>query len=43
VKLSILTQHRKYAPYGINGGENGQCGEQFILKASGEKILIGWS
>lgn len=40
VKLSILTQHRKYAPYGLNGGESGECGEQYILKPSGKEIRL---
>ena len=35
VQLSILTQHRKYAPYGIAGGENATCGEQYIIRNDG--------
>lgn len=32
VSLSVLTQHRKEAPYGLKGGSNGQIGEQYILR-----------
>ena len=32
VSLSVLTQHRKEMPYGLNGGESGQTGEQYILR-----------
>lgn len=30
VSLSMLTQHRSERPYGLEGGEDGQCGEQYI-------------
>ena len=30
VELSILTQHRKIAPYGIRGGKSGKTGRQYI-------------
>jgi 5-oxoprolinase (ATP-hydrolysing) len=26
LQLTLLGQHRQYAPYGLNGGENGKCG-----------------
>jgi 5-oxoprolinase (ATP-hydrolysing) len=42
VSLSVLTQHRKVAPYGLNGGESGRRGEQFILNGSGEKTGLKW-
>lgn len=32
VELSLLSQHRKYQPYGKNGGEPGKTGEQYIVK-----------
>ncbi|MEM9281611.1 MAG: hydantoinase B/oxoprolinase family protein, partial [Verrucomicrobiota bacterium] len=28
--LSLLTQHRELAPYGLRGGENGATGKQFL-------------
>ncbi len=36
VTLSLLTQHRKEAPYGLNGGEAGALGEQWLIKANGD-------
>ncbi|MEM9016693.1 MAG: hydantoinase B/oxoprolinase family protein, partial [Verrucomicrobiota bacterium] len=30
LKVSILSQHRKVAPYGLDGGGNGQVGAQFL-------------
>ena len=41
VELSVLTQHRKVAPFGLNGGENGKVGEQYIILKKGEKKKIG--
>ena len=32
VRLSLLTQHRKEAPYGLHGGEPGKCGEQWLIR-----------
>ncbi len=40
VELSILSQHRKQAPYGLNGGEEGETGEQIIIRSNGEKIPL---
>ncbi len=37
VELSVLSQHRKIAPFGIKDGENGQTGKQFIVLQNGEK------
>ena len=36
VSLSVLTQHRKIAPYGMKGGEDGQTGEQYVIRENGE-------
>jgi 5-oxoprolinase (ATP-hydrolysing) len=36
VSLSILTQHRKIAPYGLEGGNNGKVGRQFMIRKNGE-------
>lgn len=32
VTLSLLTQHRVEAPYGLKGGEAGQTGEQWLIR-----------
>jgi 5-oxoprolinase (ATP-hydrolysing) len=31
VELSILSQHRLVAPYGLKGGQNGKQGKQFLV------------
>jgi 5-oxoprolinase (ATP-hydrolysing) len=36
VDLSVLTQHREVAPYGLEGGEDGSTGAQRVVRASGE-------
>ncbi|WNJ15964.1 hydantoinase B/oxoprolinase family protein [Pontibacter sp. G13] len=36
VQLSVLTQHRKYAPYGLNGGKEGRIGRQWVNRLSGQ-------
>ncbi|GAB4183100.1 MAG: hydantoinase B/oxoprolinase family protein [Thermoflexibacter sp.] len=35
VSLSVITQHRKVAPYGLEGGENGQVGKQYVIRKDG--------
>jgi 5-oxoprolinase (ATP-hydrolysing) len=40
VELSVLSQHRKYAPYGLNGGREGKKGEQYVIRANGEKVIL---
>lgn len=40
VSLSLLTQNRTQGPYGINGGQAGESGEQHLAKRSGEKIEL---
>lgn len=35
VSLSLITQHRREAPYGLAGGESGATGKQWILKPDG--------
>lgn len=39
--INILSQHREEGPYGLNGGEPGRPGKQYIIKASGETIKLG--
>lgn len=42
LELTLLTQHRKVAPYGMNGGNPGKLGKQYItLKEGGKKDLGG--
>ena len=40
VALSVLTQHRKVAPFGLNGGGNGTVGQQYIVLKNGKKKKI---
>ena len=40
VALSLLTQHRVEAPYGMEGGEPGLRGRQRLVRASGEVIEL---
>lgn len=40
VELSVLTQHRKQPPYGQQGGEPGQTGRQWVVRKSGNRILL---
>jgi 5-oxoprolinase (ATP-hydrolysing) len=37
VTLNLLSQHRSVAPYGLQGGGDGQTGQQFIEKANGDQ------
>ncbi len=36
MSLSLLSQHRVEAPYGMEGGEPGERGRQRLVRASGE-------
>ena len=36
MSLSVLSQHRKERPYGLEGGEPGAAGRQRLIRASGE-------
>ncbi len=40
VSLTVLTQHREVAPYGLEGGGPGKKGRQSILKADGYEIAL---
>lgn len=40
VSLSVLTQHRKVAPYGLEGGESGAIGKQYIVRKNGQIELL---
>jgi len=38
--VTLLSERRKYAPYGLWGGKNGAKGENWLIKKAGEKILL---
>ncbi len=38
--LSVLTQHRREPPYGLDGGAPGKPGTQIVHRASGEKLAL---
>ncbi len=40
-ELSLLTQHRVEAPYGLAGGEPGARGAQRVVRTSGEVFELG--
>jgi 5-oxoprolinase (ATP-hydrolysing) len=40
VSLSLLTQHRVEAPYGVAGGEPGERGRQRLVRAAGEVVEL---
>ena len=40
-ELSLLTQHRVEAPFGMAGGEPGARGRQRVVRADGETIELG--
>lgn len=40
VELNILSQHRRVAPFGLNGGATGKTGEQRLIKKDGDEIFL---
>ena len=40
IELSVLSQHRKVAPFGLNGGKNGQCGKQYLILKNGQNKVL---
>ncbi|WP_135610890.1 hydantoinase B/oxoprolinase family protein [Methanococcoides sp. AM1] len=36
MKAAILSSHRKYPPFGMNGGEGGKCGSNMVIRKRGE-------
>jgi 5-oxoprolinase (ATP-hydrolysing) len=40
MSLSVLGQHRKEGPYGLQGGEPGKPAKQYVLRASGERYEL---
>lgn len=39
--LSLLSQHRRVAPFGMQGGCAGATGEQMLIRRSGERQALG--
>ena len=40
VQVSLLSEHRRFAPYGLAGGLPGQCGERGLLASSGQATRL---
>jgi 5-oxoprolinase (ATP-hydrolysing) len=40
VALTVLTQHREEAPYGLEGGEPGKVGGQWIIRKDGKQEAV---
>ncbi|NYT18940.1 MAG: 5-oxoprolinase [Methanosarcinales archaeon] len=36
MKAAILSSHRKYHPFGLNGADGGKCGRNIVIRKSGE-------
>ncbi|MCK4709958.1 MAG: hydantoinase B/oxoprolinase family protein, partial [Gammaproteobacteria bacterium] len=41
MSLSLLTGHRRIAPYAMNGGEPGKTGENILQKSDGQQVKLG--
>ncbi|KAL0941164.1 5-oxoprolinase (hydantoinase B/oxoprolinase) [Colletotrichum truncatum] len=41
IKVSILSERRSFAPYGLNGGDDGQRGRNVWIKKSGRVVNLG--
>lgn len=39
--VSILSERRKFSPYGVLGGENGKKGKNLLIPHKGKKIILG--
>jgi 5-oxoprolinase (ATP-hydrolysing) len=39
--LSILSQHRTVAPFGLEGGAPGSPGHQQVIRAGGDQLPLG--
>jgi 5-oxoprolinase (ATP-hydrolysing) len=40
IELSVLSQHRKLAPFGMNGGKKGQRGKQYLILKNGNTVAL---
>jgi len=36
-RMALLADRRKRAPYGLSGGEDGECGRTFLIRRNGKK------
>lgn len=41
VEVTLLTQHRVERPYGLEGGSAGAAGQQYLIRANGERLALG--
>ena len=41
LKVAILSERRVYTPYGLDGGEPGQKGQNLLLRPDGTRIDLG--
>ena len=39
-RMALLADRRKRAPYGLNGGADGECGRAYIVRRSGKKEVL---
>ncbi len=39
--MSLLSDRRRRAPYGLQGGEDGERGRAFIIRSDGSKEQLG--
>jgi N-methylhydantoinase B len=35
--MALLSDRRKRAPYGLHGGEDGECGRAYLIRRDGNK------
>ncbi len=40
-RVSILSERRKFCPYGVRGGEGGKKGKNILVTNKGKKIILG--
>lgn len=40
LSVTFISQHRIVPPYGLLGGENGKCGEQYFIFPDGKKEIL---
>lgn len=43
MRVSLVSGHRQVPPYGLAGGESGQCGENRLEKADGQTVFLSSS
>lgn len=41
LQVTLLSQHRKYAPYGLEGGQDGECGKHTLISNNVASKLPG--